>query len=296
MDYNLFNNIPDVEVKFDENLSQYTTLKLNFNYNIVIVKSEQALLECIHLFKKNNVKYVILGNGSNLVFSDKFNDIILKLALPYDKNAFNDLAESYTVSASTPLSYLTKAAIKHGLKGWEVITGIPASLGGAVAMNAGTGLGEIKNIVKDFTVVKKNGERVTYFPKDDSFSYRKNNLIDEGDIIVTVTLIHAGIDLELASSIKEYLTYRKQTQPLSTNNCGCVFKNYNEDIRAGATIDKLGLKGFTIRGLSISKKHGNFFENDGSATYTDFKELVDTINNKVYQNYGIKFELEVKVY
>jgi UDP-N-acetylmuramate dehydrogenase len=296
MDYSFLDNISDLEVRIKENLANYTTFKLNLTYNLVVIKSEKALITCIQNLNEKKLTYIIIGNGSNLVISDQFSGVILKLVLPFDKNAFENFQENYQVSASTPLSYLTKAAIKHGLKGWEVITGIPATLGGAIAMNAGTGLGEIKSIVRDFTVIKKSGEIITHVPNEKSFSYRKNNLLEDGDIIISATLIHSGHLASISATIKEYLAHRNQTQPLASNNCGCVFKNHSEDMRAGATIDKLGFKGISIKGLSVSKKHANFFENDGSATFAEFKQLVEIINNKVYENYGIKFELEVKVY
>ncbi len=203
--------------------------------------------------------------------------------------------------ASLGLNALTAHAIKFGLKGWETFTGVPATLGGAIFMNAGTSLGEICEIVKDVTIYSMDGDFKKIIIDSNSFSYRQNNFLKNGEIILAATLIHHGKSNEIKKTIKEYIEYRKATQPLSKRTCGCIFKNkaVNQSgtpvpgCLAGQIIDKIGLKGFRYKNLQVSPVHANFIENLGESTYTDFVEFVGIISSKIEQETGLIFEYEV---
>ena len=295
MDNVLSFNIPDIKFMLDVNLDRYTTIKLGGNGNIAIVRTLEALKELIQTLDKHNIEFHIVGWGANQVLFNTDKYLYIKLDFEYDRSYLKEVREEYDLPASFPLNILTSHATKFGLLGWEVFTGVPASLGGAICMNAGTSLGEICEIVKEVTVLKPDGELYTYKKEELAFEYRRNNFLKPKEIIVSAVLVHKGIDTSQGERIKKYLQYRKDTQPLTTKNCGSVFKNLG-DFRAGITIDKCGLKGFGTDNIQVSHKHGNFIENNGEGTSEEFVMVVENLQKEIERYSGRKFELEVKIY
>jgi UDP-N-acetylmuramate dehydrogenase len=289
------NALPDVEFKVDVDLTKYSTFKLKSFGNIAHVSSLNALQTTIKLLQEYSCSYRVIGWGANIVLSENPQDILIRLDIPWSHDDLTQVHSEYNLWASTPLNVLTSHAQKFGLKGWEVFTGIPASLGGAIFMNAGTNLGEIGSIIKEVTLVTKNGEIKVVPIGPDSFSYRKNHFVDDGDVIVRAKLVHLGIDSSISEQIKKYLQMRNTTQPLSEKTCGCVFKNFSNTHRAGQMVDLMGLKGLTYHGLKVSHKHANFFENKNEATASDFHFLSHFIISELKLSLGIEFELEVKI-
>ena len=289
------NSVPDSELLINQNLTSYTTFKLNSEGDLLKVKSIEALQKIMSILDEEKKKYLIIGWGANQILPAKCTDLVIHLEFIFDPNTLREFRDEYTLPSSLGLNHLTALAVKFGLKGWEVFTGIPASLGGAIYMNAGTNLGEIGSLIKTVTLVTKTGGIREVKIDRNSFSYRKNHFVHEGEIIVAATIKHYGTDSLIPQKIKDYLDYRKQTQPLSTKNCGCVFQNPLKALPAGKLIDLLQLKGVAIGELRISSKHGNFMENKGSASWRDFKSLVDLVNFEMDHFYGIEFELEVKI-
>lgn len=295
---NLIDSIKEIQdCEFFENidLTKFTTFKLSSQGDLVEVKSIEALQKILPLLSLHKKPYLVVGWGANQILSAQCSELILHLDFSFEPSYLETLKDEYELPASLGINHLTSHAVKFGLKGWEVFTGIPASLGGAIYMNAGTNLGEIGKLVKSVRLVDQQGkireEKITA----QSFSYRKNNFVKPGEVIVGATLIHLGVDELIPQKIKDYLNYRKTTQPLATKNCGCVFKNPLKELPAGKLIDLLQLKGVGIGELRISPKHGNFMENSGKATWDEFKALVELINFEMDHFYGIEFELEVKI-
>jgi UDP-N-acetylmuramate dehydrogenase len=276
-------------------LTSYTTFKLKSVGDLVEVQSIEALQKLLPVLKNFKKEYLIIGWGANQILPSQCEDLIIYLNFSFDKNYLESDREEYFLPASLGLNYMTAHAIKFGLKGWEVFTGIPASLGGAIYMNAGTNLGEIGSLVKSVQLVTPDGilreEKMTA----KSFSYRRNHFVEKGEVIVGATVIHGGKDFSISQKIQDYLEYRRQTQPLTTKNCGCVFKNPMKEMPAGKLIDLLQLKGIGSSQLRISPKHGNFMENSGQATWDDFQKLLKLIQFEMNTFYGIEFELEVKI-
>ncbi|OFZ14310.1 MAG: UDP-N-acetylenolpyruvoylglucosamine reductase [Bdellovibrionales bacterium GWA2_49_15] len=294
---------PEITVSIDQDLTKYNSFRLNSSGDLIIVKSVPALSEVIHFLKSENMTYRVLGHGSNLVLPTIADWIYLKLEIPISHEYLNEPREEYLLPASTQLSLLTQHAMKFGLSGWEVFTGIPASLGGAVTMNAGTNLGEISGIIIDLQLLNSEGILSSHTVTPHSFGYRTNHFLKKGDVIYSVRIKHLGIDAHIPQKIRDYLALRKRTQPLSVPTCGCVFKNRKtmdhgkETIfRAGQLIDLIGLKGRCINRLKVSSTHANFFENLGGATKADFLALVQIINDEVQSKYGFKFDMEVEVW
>lgn len=269
-------------------------MKLKSLGDLFIVKSEEGLKYLL----SNLEGYILLGWGANLLLKEKSEIPYIKLDFNFDKSMLQELQDEYHLPASCSLPVLSSAASRLGLKGWEVFTGVPASLGGALVMNAGTGLGEISEVVKSFRVMDKAGEIREVKNESNTFGYRSNNALNKGDVIISAVLTHQGQDQQVAQTIKDYLKYRNSTQPMNAKTCGCIFKNYRgSDIscRAGQSIDILGLKGLTYKGLRISPMHANFIENNGEATHKDVMEFIAIIKSELKMYFGVDFEIEVKM-
>ncbi|MGE3608920.1 MAG: UDP-N-acetylmuramate dehydrogenase [Bacteriovoracaceae bacterium] len=284
--------IEDCEFHINEDLTSYTTFKLASRGDLVIVKSVAALQKLMPLLNGN---FIVVGWGANQILPPVCDKYVLHLDFPFDLENLSEVKNEYVLPASLGINHLTAHAVKFGLKGWEVFTGIPASLGGAIFMNAGTNLGEIGRLVKEVKLVDQNGNIRIEKINPKSFSYRHNHFVRPGEVIIEATLFHEGVDLAISQKIKDYLEYRKKTQPLTTKNCGCVFKNPLKELQAGRLIDLLGLKEVQVGNLRISPKHGNFMENLGGASWDQFKSIVGIIQFEMDHFYGIEFELEVKM-
>lgn len=294
-----FINHPDVLVELDKDLQKYSTMRLKAKGDLLTVKTVEALSFLIGELYKRNIQYHILGWGANVLLPEVSPIPYIQLDFNFDRALLNEAQKSYSLPASVSLATLTSHANKFGLRGWEVFTGIPASLGGAIYMNAGTNLGEIGSIIKDVTVVDKTGQVKVIPITKDSFSYRKNHFVNPGDVIVWATLFHNGESPEISQKIKSYLEMRTKTQPLKEWTCGCVFKNHQDferdlTCRAGLFIDIIGLKGLTIGNLRVSPKHANFMENAGESTKEDVLQMIDVLKKELKLHTGISFETEVE--
>jgi UDP-N-acetylmuramate dehydrogenase len=287
--------ISGLEFHQDYDLTGFTTMRLFSRGDLIEVKSIESLQKLLPLLNTYSKKYLIVGWGANQILPAKCEDIVIHLDFLFDQSYLNELRDEYVLPASIGLNHLTGVAVKFGLKGWEVFTGIPASLGGALFMNAGTNLGEIGSLVKSVLLVTKEGNLRSEDIHSKSFSYRHNHFVGPGEVIVGATLFHHGTDPAISQKIKDYLEYRKKTQPLATKNCGCVFKNPYKEFQAGRLIDLMGLKGLSVGGLRISPKHANFIENTGTSNWDQFESLVNIIKSNMDHFYGIEFELEVKI-
>ncbi len=287
--------LSDIVFLPQHDLTSFTTFRLFSRGDLIEIKSVSALQKILPLLKKYQKPYLVVGWGANQILPAECKQIILHLSLPFDGSLLNEKQEEYTLPASLGLNHLTAHAVKFALKGWEVFTGIPASLGGAIYMNAGTNLGEIGNLIKKVTLVTPEGNIREEVIRSGSFSYRHNHFVKAGEVIVGATMIHHGVDESIPQRIREYLEYRKRSQPLATKNCGCVFKNPLKELPAGRLIDSLGLKGLRSGNLRISEKHANFIENTGEANWDQFSALISTIKHQMDHFYGIEFELEVKI-
>ncbi len=293
-------NIKD-SIIFEENkdLTKYSTMKLSAFGDLITVKNLEGLKQTLKLLTTNNINYRVLGWGANILLPTQSTTPYIQLDFDYDKKIFDKANSEYLLPASISLATLTSHANRYGLKGWEVFTGIPASLGGAIFMNAGTNLGEIGSVVTEVYLVDKFGTERLIKIDNNSFSYRKNNFINAGDVIYQARLIHFGIDELISKKIKEYLEMRMRTQPLKEATCGCIFKNFENRERsvtclAGKFIDIMGLKGLTYKNLQVSLKHANFMENKGDSTSEDVLVFINMLKTEMLLQYGISFETEVE--
>lgn len=292
-------NHPDIVVEIDKDLKKYSTMRLDARGDLITVKSVEGLKFATKTLTQNKIDYRVLGWGANILLPAKAELPYIQLDFDFDRGVFEAPRDEYILPASVSLATLTSHANKFGLKGWDVFTGIPASLGGAIFMNAGTNLGEIGTIIKEVKLITKNGEEKSVIIEKGSFSYRHNHFVDKGDVIYQARLIHFGIDAAISKKIKEYLDMRTRTQPLKEWTCGCIFQNHHDNLRdvtcrAGLFIDIMGLKGLTIKNLQISPKHANFMENRGESSYEDVMEMITVLQKELKLQFGVSFETEVE--
>lgn len=280
------------KIEKDISLSTLTTYKTGGIAKLVVypnnINNLKQLLKLIH---KHNIKYFILGKGSNTLFSDKeFNGVIIKL----DKlNNFEIKETEIYVESGMILSKLVQASIKNELTGLEFAIGIPGTIGGAIYMNAGAYGNNMSNIVKSVIVLDEKLQ-IEEIPLEKlKFDYRysifqaNKNLIC---IAANIKLEHGNHD-EIASKIKENLLKRKNSQPLEYPSAGSVFRN-PEGNYAGKIIEELGLKGKNIGGAEISTKHANFIINKNNASSSDILKLIKLVQKEVKDKYKIDLKLE----
>ena len=289
-------DIAGVEVFEQVDLAKYTTIKLSIIGDIALVSTLDGLRALVKYARSKNFKYHLIGWGANQVIANSEGTLFIKLNLKFDRTQLASPKPRYRLPASAPLNVLQSHAQKFGIVGWEVITGIPASLGGAIYMNAGTALGEIGEIVESVEIMTPEGDIRTENITPESFSYRSNNFVKEGEVIIEAVLVSKGQDPKVSEKIKEYMEYRKTTQPLKSKNCGCVWKNSGSEYKAGLFVDKTGLHNLSFGDLEVSDLHSNFYENKGSATFQDFRALTGLLQDQLLLHTGIRFELEAKIY
>lgn len=280
--------------EFTENhdLSKSSTLRLKSQCDFLKIKNVSFLVKLFNKF--NGKRFRVIGRGANIVLpEDNHDHIFIRLGLDSNSSELEESRDSYYLSASTSLSKVISHAMNFGKKNWEVLTGIPGTLGGAITMNAGTKLGEISEIVSQLQIVKSNGDLIDYVIKPDDFSYRKNHFLEEGDVVISVTLKSFGDDEQITQVMKEYMSYREKTQPLWEKTCGSVFKN-DSSYLAGKSIDLAGLKGLSSGGLGVSDLHANFIINQNSGNRSDFVRLTNALKQELERTYGVSFELEAK--
>jgi len=196
--------------------------------------------------------------------------------------------------AGLPCAKLAKFCVKHGLQGGEFFAGIPGTVGGALAMNAGAFGGETWTVVEKVEVVNRKGQRILRSPKEYKIGYRTvEGPLDEW-FIVGYFRFNRGDAGKASEHIKQLLRRRNETQPIGVFSCGSVFTNPQND-HAGRLIESLNLKGYRIGGAEISPKHANFIINHGDATAKDVLNLIQFVSEKVWEVHGVRLKTEVRL-
>jgi UDP-N-acetylmuramate dehydrogenase len=243
---------------------------------------------------ENDIPIYVLGFGSNLLISDDgLRAAVIKLeAEKFAQTQFD--GEQLTAWAGAKLSELVLTCVKKGLSGIEALTGIPGSIGGAVRMNAGGNFGDIGAAIETVTLMDSQGDIFEKSKPELVFDYRSTNITAQ--FILNATLKLASADPEqIMRTVKEIWIYKKNSQPLNTRNCGCVFKN-PRGVSAGALIDRTGLKGLRIGGAVVSEKHANFIIAEKGCKSRDIVRLIDAIKERVKEQFGIELELEIEIW
>lgn len=273
------------------NLKNYNTFKLESFCDLLIFPNNMnSVSKIINILKENHKRYIILGNGSNIILKKKKIKKAVIILSNLNKIEFND--KIVKVEAGVMMPTLVKETINNNLTGLEWAFGIPGTVGGSIYGNAGCYGNEICNFIMDVTVLKNN-EIITLNRNDLYFSYR-NSIFKKNNnmIILEATLMLNYGDKETSLQlITEKAEQRKLSQPLEYPSAGSVFRNPGND-SAGKLIEECGLKGYNINDAVISEKHANFIINKGNATGKDILKLVKIIKKKVKSKYNIDLVLE----
>ncbi|MCI8647075.1 MAG: UDP-N-acetylmuramate dehydrogenase [Firmicutes bacterium] len=262
---------------------------------LILPQSEEELKLVLQELSERETPYMVIGNGSNLLVKDGgYRGAIVKLS-----EAFADIeitGETLTAGGGALMSSVAKAALAAELTGFEFASGIPGSLGGAVFMNAGAYGGEMKDIIKEVRILKKDGSGTYTMTADQlQLGYRHSILHESGDIVVQAVLqLARGSREAISAEMKELAARRNEKQPVSLPSAGSFFKR-PEGYFAGKLIQDAGLKGLSVGGAQVSELHSGFIVNTGGATATDIIQLMEVVQAAVLDKFGVKLEPEVRI-
>ena len=297
-DEKLENFLDKSQILKDEPMKKHTSFKIGgiADYFILINTKEQ-LVELLKLCKEFNKQYFIIGNGTNLLVTDKgFRGVIIKLKLENIEIEENENEAIINVESGYQLIKLAKDALEHELEGLEFAAGIPGTVGGAIRMNAGAYGGEIKDVVVSTKYLDVEDYSIKVLNYDEhEFAYR-NSIFSRKPYIILETKIKLkkGNKDIIKTKMEENNKSRFAKQPIEFANAGSTFKR-KEGISTAALIDESGLKGFGFGDAEVSTKHAGFLINKGNATFEDMEKLIKYVQKTIYENYNIKIELEVLV-
>lgn len=276
----------------DVSLKQYTTYKVGGIARVMVYpESIDKLVYLIKLLKANNIKFIVLGFGSNVLFSDSIYDgVIIKLD---ELNQIEFKRDKVIAGAGASLMKVALMSVRKGLSGLEFATGIPGSIGGAVYMNAGAYKSDMGYVVTKIKVLTPKLRVITMVNKELDFHYRTSFLKKHPDYICLEATIklRKGNKEEIEELVRERKNRRIESQPLEYPSAGSVFRN-PEGMFAGKLIEDLGYKGLVKGGAKISEKHANFIINFQNAKAQDIKELIEFIQEEVKEKYNVELKVE----
>ena len=279
-------------VRFNAPLSEYTSFRIGGPADVLVEPSDvEDVVRLVKQTHEQKLPLFVLG-GTNLLVRDKgIRGVVVSLA---KLRAIKEESGSVLYAeGGVGMPTLIGHAIRRSLAGLEWAAGIPGTVAGCVVMNAGTRLGEMKDSVKAVRVVRTSGEVLDCPAESISFEYRRASL--PVGIVVGVWLqLRPGVRADIEKVVKDYLRYRRETQPLTLPSAGCVFKNPAND-SAGRVVEAAGLKGISVGDAYVSTKHANFIVNQGRASATDVLALIKKIRAQVARKTGVKLELELKL-
>ncbi len=283
-------------VLVNEPMKRHTTFKIGGEADIFIEPStKEEIIETLRILKQNNIPCFILGNGSNILVSDKgIRGAVIKISkLMEDYSVCDNII---TAGAGIKLSRLSNIALNNSLTGIEFAGGIPGTLGGALFMNAGAYGGEMKNVVKTVTYIDtETFEIKTISGEECKFGYR-TSIFEEGNKIITDATIELsyGNPEQIKATMTELSAKRCEKQPLEKASAGSTFKR-PEGYFAGALIQQSNLMGYQIGGAMVSTKHAGFVINENNATAKDVLDLIEHIKAEVFKNFEVMLEPEVRL-
>ena len=283
------------QVLFDEPMKKHTTFRIGGPADVFVMpRTIEEVSKALEICRQEQLPYFILGNGSNLLVSDRgFRGVIIQLF----KN-FSDLrveGDRLYVQAGTLLSRTAKKALEASLTGFEFAAGIPGTIGGAMVMNAGAYGGEMKDVTEEVTVLTEKGEVKTLKREELKMGYRTSIIAEKGYLVLEAVLQLTDGDLKEIRAVMEDLKKKRiSKQPLEYPSAGSTFKR-PKGYFAGKLIMDAGLRGFQVGGAQVSEKHCGFVINTGDATAEDVTELIRQVAERVKAQSGVTLEPEVKL-
>ena len=288
--------IPGVCIEENVPMAQYTSFRAGGKARMMVIPADAEQLSAVlGVLSGSGVQYIVLGNGTNILVKDSgYDGVIVKIG-----SGFNYVRQEgcrLVCGSGTRMSVAAKAALEGGLSGFEFASGIPGFTGGAVFMNAGAYGGEMKDILRRAKIVSKDGSREFYMTADElEMGYRHTKLHDTGDIVTEVEFVlEEGNRTQIKAKMSELMEKRNSKQPVNFPSAGSFFKR-PEGYFAGKLIQDAGLKGLSVGGAQVSELHSGFIINRGGATATDILQLMEMIQARVFDEFGVRLETEVRI-
>ncbi len=285
----------DCEVLFDYPLSRLTTFSIGGPCAMLVrPETVDRLVGCVSFLTREEIPYRVIGNGSNLLADDAgYPGVILHTARLHGVQFFEDRIRA---ECGVFLSHLTVCAAGRGLGGLENLTGIPATLGGALYMNAGaygTAIGDRVLSVEIYDPAM--GARRTLTAEECAFSYRHSIFQERRALLLAATLsVQAGDPQELTEILRLTLAKRRLSQPLRYPSAGSVFRRPSDGSYAARRIEQAGLKGLRVGDAMVSEQHAGFIVNVGHATARDVRELIEQVSARVWETDGVRLQREIE--
>ena len=291
----LYRVVGELNIRFEEPMAKHTTFQIGGSAQIfVIPKTTEEIRQIVQLCKVMKVPLFVLGHGSNLLVSDAgMEGVVLQLYDNYSDFSFN--GNQVRAQAGVMLSKLGYAVKEESLTGFEFAAGIPGTLGGAVVMNAGAYGGEMKDIITAVQLMDEDGNLLEKTCDEMEFSYRHSILTEQKLIVLGATItLEKGNKRMIEERMKELAVARRTKQPLEFPSAGSTFKR-PKGYFAGKLIMDAGLRGYQVGGAQVSEKHCGFVINKGDATAADVLHLITDVKEKVYEQFQVELEPEVKL-
>ncbi len=289
--------IAGLKVKTDEPLARYTSMKIGGPADYFIeAEQDAALRQLLALLARHGTNVCLLGNGSNVLVSDRgVRGAVIHLSGDFKRAAWreDETAVTADVGAACVVTQLARAAARKGYAGLEFAEGIPGTVGGALVMNAGAYGSEFEKVVEQVEGVSAQGAALCFARAQMNFAYRDSHL-PPGMVVTRVRLrLRKDEATRVTSKLRELVTQRKSSQPSGHPNSGSMFRNPPGDF-AGRLIEAAGLKGKRIGQAQISERHANFIVNLNGARADEVRQLMDLARAEVKQRFGIELIAEVK--
>lgn len=280
-------------------MSKFTAMGVGGPADILIYPADKEDLAEIVAFASNrNIPRFILGKGSNLIVRDAgMRGVVICLSEGFNtleiKEASSDRLFIYA-GAGISIRRFSRWTVDQGVSGFEAVSGIPASMGGAIAMNAGAWNFNMGDKVLALEIMDSTGETMTYKRGMLKFGYRRLDISPEAIIVGALLEGAPSTPEQVKSAVKHFQTKRRESQPLSQQSAGCAFKN-PPGKSAGQLIDECGLKGVKVGDAEVSGIHANFIINSGTASASEIVALMGMIQERVYTKFKVKLEPEIKI-
>ncbi len=274
-------------------MRDYTSFRIGGPADLLLMpRSREELLLGIEAAREANIPMMIMGNGSNMLVSDGgIEGLVIRIGQDFAGIRYEGCIQ--TVNAGTLMCTAANDALDKGLMGLEWATGIPGTIGGAVAMNAGAYGGEVKQVLSRVECIE-DGQIKSIIPEDKDLEYRYSRFCAPGAIVISAEFTLLPDDGGARDRAKDYSERRRTKQPLAYPSAGSTFKR-PEGHYAGALIEQAGLKGLKIGGAEVSTLHAGFVINAGGASCNDVCALMQKVQEQVYARFGVKLEPEVKL-
>ena len=286
----------DINIEENVPMSRYTSFRAGGSARMMVTPRDvDELKSVLTVMADTGCRYIVLGNGTNVLVKDSgYDGVVVRIA--DDFSSVRREGNELICGGGTLMSVVAREALAESLAGFEFASGIPGSIGGAVFMNAGAYGGEMRDILTAARIVSKDGRREYTMSADElDMGYRHTVLHETGDVVVEARLaLGEGDRDEIRREMAELAERRNTKQPVTYPSAGSFFKR-PEGYFAGKLIQDAGLKGLTVGGAQVSELHSGFIINRGGATATDILQLMEIVQARVFDEFGVRLETEVRI-